>query len=78
MRGEIPVGLKPARGRHRPHYLVKQVKALVLPNKYQKQREARNGAFAPSIPAWGTRKEKSKSFGSPRFARRLVCIQFWG
>ena len=26
----------------------------------------------------GTRQEKSKSFGSPRFARRLICIQFWG
>ena len=24
-----------------------------------------------------TRKEKSKSFGSPRFARRLIRIQFW-
>ena len=31
---------------------------------------------AGSIPALGTRKEKSKSFGSPRFARRLVGIQF--
>ena len=29
-------------------------------------------------PVSCTRKEKSKSFGSPRFARRLICIQFWG
>ena len=27
---------------------------------------------------YSTRKEKSKSFGSPRFARQLICIQFWG
>ena len=27
---------------------------------------------------YSTSKEKSKSFGSPRFARRLICIQFWG
>ncbi len=31
-----------------------------------------------SIPSGDTRKEKSKSFGSPRFARRLIRIQFWG
>ena len=33
---------------------------------------------AGSIPAEGTRQEKSKSFGSPRNASRLICIQFWG
>ena len=32
---------------------------------------------AGSIPAEGTRQEKSKSFGSPRNASRLICIQFW-
>lgn len=31
-----------------------------------------------SIPPRGTRKEKSKSFGSPRLARRLIGIQFSG
>ena len=30
------------------------------------------------IQEYCTRKEKSKSFGSPRFARRLIRIQFWG
>src|SRR3989338_2847085 len=30
------------------------------------------------IQEYCTRKEKSKSFGSPRFARRLICIGFWG
>src|SRR3989339_697812 len=30
------------------------------------------------IQEYCTRKEKSKSFGSPRFARRLIFIGFWG
>ena len=32
------------------------------------------GYDAGSIPAEGTRKEKSKSFGSPRFATNLYSI----
>ncbi len=31
-----------------------------------------------SIPTGRTRQEKSSGFGSPRFARRLIGIQFWG
>jgi len=37
----------------------------------------RRNAFG-LIQEYCTRKEKSKSFGSPRFARRLIGIQFWG
>ena len=37
----------------------------------------RRNAFG-LIQEYCTRKEKSKSFGSPRFARRLIRIQFWG
>ncbi|MBI2278959.1 MAG: hypothetical protein HYU81_02775 [Candidatus Brennerbacteria bacterium] len=37
----------------------------------------RQNAFG-LIQEYCTRKEKSSGFGSPRFARRLVCIQFWG
>src|SRR5258708_4576600 len=37
-----------------------------------------NRSVGGSIPPLGTIQEKSKSFGSPRFARRLICIQFWG
>jgi len=48
---------------------------------------ARGGGAASLVPFkigsrkvynYSTTKEKSKSFGSPRFARRLICIQFWG
>ena len=38
---------------------------------------ALNETVVGSNPTGGTSKEFASDFGSPRFARRLICIQFW-
>src|SRR3989344_3304361 len=43
---------------------------------FPRRRRRRNASGL--IQEYCTREEKAKSFGSPRFARRLICIQFWG
>jgi hypothetical protein len=41
------------------------------------RRRRRRNAFG-LIQEYSTSKEFASGFGSPRFARRLICIGFWG